>query len=492
MPHSSSSRPFRTAVLASAIAAGLLLPAAATAAWTTPVELDSGVGVAGVTVDGSGARLVNARVTAKGDAIDTRLLGVSADAKPDGRRTIKGVLVDPIAIGKDQLAFGRARSLGNVTRTVPNGKGGTKRITLPRYSLGVSVGSASEAALGTQRSNATAVLDEPVRIAGTSTGNLVMAWSDVGDDGVVRVYAAWRKATTKKGATVRLGEPKLMSGSRSSRLLALATGKGGSTVLVFQTGASEKTRRLFVRPLDVRTGKLGPVQTLRRGGPGFPSATAAVGARGRAVIAWGEQDGASERTKPYVVRATTRDKTGRFAVPKAIDTGGTTVRAPGGSLVSSVDGDNRATVAWSQTVGSVADGTAHDIPRVAEAGTSGGLAPARDIAAAGRVHGLAPAVAGGVTGLVLVREQERPIGGSNGDRGVAVQVAVRPAGGSLGSPETLDQLSDGQLLDRSNAFGSAAIAGLPGGGFTVAWTRATVGKGKLRSATLFSDGSPAS
>lgn len=492
MPHPSPSRSFRPVVLASVLATGLVLPAVASAAWTDPVELDTGVGVAGVTVDGSGNRLVNARVTAKGGAIDTRLLGVSATAKPDGRRTIKGVLVEPVPIGKDQLAFGRARSLGNVGRTVPNGKGGTKRITLPRYSLGVSVGSAADASLGTQRSDATAVLDEPVRIAGTSTGSLVMAWSDVGDDGVVRVYAAWRKATTKQSTSVRLGTPKLMSGSRSSRLLALATGKGGSTVLVFQTGASDKTRRLFVRPLDIRTGKLGAVQTLRRGGPGFAAATASVGDRGRAVIAWGEQDNASERTKPYVVRATTRDGSGRFAVPKAIDTGGTTVRAPGGSLVSAIDGDNRATVAWSQTVGSVADGTAHDIPRVAEAETSGGLGAARDIAAAGRVHGLAPAFGGGATGLVLVREQERPIGGSNGDRGVAVQVAVRPAGGVLGNPETLDQLNDTQLLNRANAFGSAAIAGLPGGGFTIAWTRATVDSGKLRSATLFSDGSPAS
>ncbi|EHN12091.1 hypothetical protein PAI11_10300 [Patulibacter medicamentivorans] len=145
-------------------------------------------------------------------------------------------------------------------------------------------------------------------------------------------------------------------------------------------------------------------------------------------------------------------------------------------------------MAWSQVVGSVADGTAHDIPRIAEGDASGGLGGARDIAAAGRVHGLA--TARGATGLVIVREQEVPRGGSNGDRGVAVQLALRPAGGTLGSPATVEALSDAQLLDRSNAFGSAAVGALPDGRFTVAWTRATVSGGKLRTATLFSDSKP--
>ncbi|WP_210495615.1 hypothetical protein [Patulibacter sp. SYSU D01012] len=482
MPHPSPVRP-RTVVVA-ALATGLLLPAAASAAWTPATEVDTDAGVSSLTVDGAGNRLVIGRKAAKGGAVDSRLVGITAAPKPDGLRTLKGVQTAPVALDEDELVFPRTKSMGTVRRTVPDGKGGTKSVSLTRYRLGVSVGAAPNAALGTLRSHGTAVLDEAPRFSGVANGNLAMGWSEVGDDGVVRVYAAWRRASTK--AAVRLGTPKLISGSRSSRLLAMATGAGGKTVLVYQQGASEKTRKLFVRSLDVRTGKLSKIQTLRRGGPGFPIVAAAVGSGGRAVIAWGEQDAATERTKPFVVRATTRDSDkGRFAVPKPIDTGTAAVRAPGGAVVAAVDGQNRATVAWNQTVGSVADGTAHDIPRVAESEATGGLGAVRDLAAAGRVHDVA--VAGPTTGVVLVREQERPLGGSNGDRGVAVQAAFRPAGGALGAPETIEAFTDAQLLDRSNAFGAAAIGALPDGRFSVAWTRATVAGDKLRSSTLFSD-----
>lgn len=482
MPHPSLRRSRTVAV--TALAAGLLLPAAASADWTPATELDADAGVSSLTVDGSGSRLVIGRKAAKGGALDSRLVGITAAPKPDGLRTLKGIQPAPVALGKDELAFPRTKSMGTVRRTVPDGKGGTKSVSLTRYRLGVSVGAAPSAALGTLRSHGTAVLDEAPRFSGVSNGSLVMGWSEVGDDGVVRVYASWRRASTK--TAVRLGTPKLISGSRSSRLLALATGAGGKTVLVYQQGASEKTRKLFVRSLDARTGKLSKIQTLRRGGPGYTVVTAAVGSDGRAVVAWGEQDAATERTKPFVVRATTRDDADRrFAVPKAIDKGTAAVRAPGGSLVSAVDGQNRVTLAWNQTVGSVADGTAHDIPRVAETDATGGLGAVRDVAAAGRVHDIA--VAGNTTGVVLVREQERPLGGSNSDRGVALQAAFRPAGGVLGTPETIEAFTDAQLLDRSNAFGAAAIGALPDGRFSVAWTRATVTNDKLRSATLFSD-----
>jgi hypothetical protein len=374
-----------------------------------------------------------------------------------------------------------------VTRTVPDGKGGTKSLKLTNYRLGISVGKTASAGLGTQRSHGTAVLDEPAMIAGNVKGSVVMAWSDIGDDGVVRVYAGWRRGDAK-AKTVRLGKPRKISTSRSSRLLAVAAGAGGRAVIVYQTGASDSTRRLYVRSLSMGRDELGKPQTLRRGGPGFPSATASIGPKGRAVVAWGEQDSATERRKPYVVRATTRDTDRvRFAVPKPIDKGGTTVRAPGGQLVSTIDPQGRATVAWNQQVGSVADGTAHDIPRVAEADATGGLGTPRDIAAAGRVHGIASSDRTGTTGIVLVREQERPIGGSNGDRGVALQAAFRPAGQPTGAPETVDQFSDEQLLDRSNAFGSAAIGALPDGRFTVGWTRAVISKDKLRSSALYSD-----
>ncbi|MGX6448311.1 hypothetical protein ACVU7I_09635 [Patulibacter sp. S7RM1-6] len=483
MPHPRF-RPSRSVAVA-ALATGLVLPAAASADWTPATELDADAGVSSLTTDGAGNRLVIGRKAAKNDAVDSRLIGITAAPKPDGLRTLKGIQPAPVALGTDGLAFPRAKSLGNVRRSVPDGKGGTKAVTLTRYRLGVSVGSAPNTALGSLRSHGTAVLDEAPRFSGVANGSLVMGWSEVGDDGVVRVYASWRKASSKT-KTVRLGRPKLVSGSRSSRLLALATGAGGKTVLVYQQGASEKTRRLFVRSLDVRSGKLSKIQTLRRGGPGFPTVTAAVGSKGRAVVAWGEQDAAQERTKPFVVRATTRDDAShRFSVPKAIDKGTAAVRAPGGSLVSAVDAGNRVTLAWNQTVGSVADGTAHDIPRVAETDATGGLGAVRDVAAAGRVHDVA--VAGSTTGVVLVREQERPLGGSNGDRGVALQAAFRPAGGALGAPETIEAFTDAQLLDRSNAFGSAAIGALPDGRFSVAWTRATVDGDKLRSATLFSD-----
>lgn len=480
----SHQRSLLSAATVAVLGVGLVAPGFASAAWTAPVELETGVGVAGLTVDGAGDRLVNTRV-ATSSTTNTRILGVRNDGKPEGIRSIRGVMPDPIAWSKDDLLYARVTSLGNVSRTVPDGKGGTKRVTLPNYRLGVSVGEAVGVKLGTQRTFGTAVLDQPVRLSGTAGGDAVMGWSAIDSDGVVRVTLAWRSARSK-GSTVMLGEPKVISGSRSSRLLALSTGSGGRTVAVYETGATEKTRRLYVRSIDVRKGTVGPAQVLRRGGPGFVSATATVGAKGRAVVAWGEQDKASERTKPYVVRAATRDRDGRFASPKRIDSGGNLVRPPGGALVSAIDAGGRITVAWNQTVGSVADGTAHDIPRVAEANATGGLHKSRDIAAAGRVHGVA--ASGNTIGLVMVREQERPLGGSNADRGTALQVGIRPADGLMGNPETVNQFTDNQLLDRSNAYGAAAIAGLPAGGFMTTWTRATVERGKLQATTWFSDG----
>jgi hypothetical protein len=486
LPQTPSARPLRSVVALGALVAGLAAPSVASADWTPGVELDTGVGVTGLTVDPSGSRIVEARGSTK-KTVNTRLMGVQADGSAGALRTLPGLVQEPVTYEGDGLVWARQTSLGTVTRTVPNGKGGTKSLKLTNYRLGISVGKTASASLGTSRSFGTAVLDEPAMIAGNPKGSVVMAWSDVGSDGVVRVYASWRRgdATAK---TVRLGTPKKISTSRSSRLLAVAAGAGGRAVIVYQTGASDSTRRLYVRSLSMGRDELGKPQTLRRGGPGFPSATASIGAKGRAVVAWGEQDAASERSKPYVVRATTRDTDRvRFAVPKPIDKGGTAVRAPGGALVSAVDPAGRPTVAWNQQVGSVADGTAHDIPRVAEGEATGGLGAPRDIAAAGRIHAIATSDRTGTTGLVLVREQERPIGGSNGDRGVAVQAAFRPASGAFGAPETIDQFSDAQLLDRSNAFGSAAIGALPDGRYTVAWTRAEIAKGALRSVALFSD-----
>jgi hypothetical protein len=462
-----------------------LTAGSASAAWTPAVELETGVGVAGLTVDPTGDRLVNTRTATSSGAMNTRILGVDSDRTPEGIRSIKGVMPDPIPWAEDDLLYARTSSLGTIRRTVPDGKGGTRRVNLTNYRIGVSVGEAVGVKLGTQRSVATAVLDQPVKLSGTAGGDVVMGWSEVGSDGVVRVNVAWRSARAK-GSTVTLSEPQVISGSRSSRLLALSTGSGGRTVAVYETGATDSTRRLYVRPIDVRKGEVGKPQTLRRGGPGFVSATATVGPKGRSVIAWGEQDKADERTKPYVVRGTTRDRDGRFSSPKRLDAGGSLVRPPGGALVSAVDDAGRVTVAWNQTVGSVADGTAHDIPRVSEASSTGGLHEPRDLAAAGRVHGVA--ASGTVIGLVMVREQERPLGGSNADRGTALQVGIRPADGLMGNPETVNQFTDHQLLDRSNAYGAAAIAGLPDGGFSVAWTRATVENGKLRSTTYVADG----
>lgn len=491
MPLSPRVRPRRTvAALSAATALGLALPAVAAADWSSGVELDTGVGVTGLTVDSAGARVVGARGSAK-KAVNTHLMGVQADGKPGALRTVSGIVQDPVNYDGDGLLWARQSSIGTVKRTVPDGKGGTKSLTLTNYRLGVSAGKTSSAAMGTQRSFGTAVLDEPAKIAGNPKGSVVMAWSDVGDDGVVRVYASWRKGDAK-AKKVTLSKPKKISTSKSSRLLAVAAGAGGRAIIVYQTGASTSSRRLFVRSLSMGRNELGKPQTLRRGGPGFPSATASIGGKGRAVVAWGEQDSATERTKPYVVRATTRDTDRvRFAVPKPVDKGGTTVRAPGGELVSAIDPSGRPTVAWNQQVGSVSDGTAHDIPRVVEGEATGALGTPRDIAAAGRVHGIATSDKTGTTGLVLVREQERPIGGSNGDRGVAVQAAFRPAGATLSAPENIDQFTDDQLLDRSNAFGSAAIGALPDGRFTVAWTRAEVIKAKLRASALFSDRSAA-
>ena len=177
-------RPLAFLLLIAVLGLAVAAPGSASAGWTAPVELETGVGVAGLSVDPAGNRLVNARTATSSGAMNTRILGVEADRTPEGIRSLRGTMPDPIPWAKDDLLYARMTSLGTVRRTVPDGKGGTRRVNLTNYRLGVSVGEAVGVKLGTQRSVATAVLDQPVRLSGNDAGDVAVGWSEIGDDGV--------------------------------------------------------------------------------------------------------------------------------------------------------------------------------------------------------------------------------------------------------------------------------------------------------------------
>jgi hypothetical protein len=104
--------------------------------------------------------------------------------------------------------------------------------------------------------------------------------------------------------------------------------------------------------------------------------SAGVAATGRAVIAWGTQDGGEEREKPFVARAAIRPRAGAaFARARTLRRG-TTIDTPFGGFSLAVASDGRALLAWADVIPGADDDVRYPLYTTV-AGPHGGFGRAR-------------------------------------------------------------------------------------------------------------------
>jgi hypothetical protein len=109
--------------------------------------------------------------------------------------------------------------------------------------------------------------------------------------------------------------------------------------------------------------------------------------QGRAVVAWGTQDGGEEANKPWTVYAATlAPRASRFGAVQTLDPGAT-VERPFGMVALAAAPDGRVTVAWTAVRGG---GAAISFPvEAAQSDAAGRFAPAQELAPSGAVGSVA-------------------------------------------------------------------------------------------------------
>lgn len=256
-------------------------------------------------------------------------------------------------------------------------------------------------------------------------------------------------------------------------VLDMAVDARGTAILLLQRGQADETP-VTARTLDLRRGRLGPERTLDRPNRDWLWGSIATDATGRAVLAWGAQDGGEEADRRMVVKAAFRRRgTDRFGAAQTLDPGGAIERTAGGPYAA-MDGAGNATVAWSQTIDDPADpagGETQSVPRASTAVADRPFGRFRTLLPQGTVG---DAAATATTTLVAVTADARPAaeGGGASTPGVS-GVLVREGAAELG---TFEPVTGADPRDAEPLELTAGPAG-----FRAFWVRAGRG-GRLRSA----------
>jgi hypothetical protein len=213
----------------------------------------------------------------------------------------------------------------------------------------------------------------------------------------------------------------------------VAYGARGDLVVTFQRTrsrlVSHRTLELAVR-VKRRGHGFGPIQSL---GPslGSSSIATAVAPTGRAVVAWGTQDGGEGVEEPWTVRAAVlRSGARHFSKTQLLDPG--RVARPVGPVSAAIARDGTATVAWSGVA--VAQRQVAYPVRVATAPPSGPFGATTQLESNGAAYGVVTARDGTTTVLWgLMTDPE----GEIVDR---ILASRRPVGVSVfGAPEAVSQ-----------------------------------------------------
>ena len=255
-----------------------------------------------------------------------------------------------------------------------------------------------------------------VKLAVNWRGESVAAWRT--DHGTVR--ASWRPAGGRFSAPVTI----LAAARGQYPSLAVAIGSDGRSI-VADAGAVVRAR---VRP---RGGRLGPIMRAGRG-DGSTRVAAAISNGGRAIVAWGSQDGGEEANEPWIVRAARLGRGGgRFSVPQTLDAG-SAVGRPEGRIALAFTPAGKATVAWS----AVAAGYTFPVMAAAASKTGGRFGPPQQLAPSGAVGAVTVRADGAgvvVWSLLIGSQQATGVFASTRPPGAAAFVAPE----AIGEPESV-------------------------------------------------------
>jgi hypothetical protein len=432
-------------LLAALFALALVAPARAAAPWSTPVDVGppgdyveapslafspTGTGLAGWLVraqpPGSGGLpgAFNVNYQGDNDGYTSRLAALGAGATLGTPRVVPDIVVAGPALD----GAGRGLLLrSHILSSDPNGHR-RQRVTWASVT--------AHGLIGQSHPLVTATLSDPPSLVVDARGDAVAAWSEYRPPktpqalwGSFRIRAAWRRAGHAFGSPVTLFVTQALDYEHNGAVTA-AIGRTGRAIVVFPDAHETRhgNRRFVYAWTRTAGSRFGPTLTVGRQA-GFARVGAAVTDQGRAIVAWGTQDGGEEANRPWTVYAAAlAPDARRFGATQTLDPGAGVERPFGGVALATGPG-GRATVAWSAVRGS---GAGLSFPAMtATSDPTGRFAPAQTLAPSGAVGGVAVRRRDGaaiVTWANVVGIQQTN----------QAMAAVRPAGSAtFGAPEAI-------------------------------------------------------
>jgi hypothetical protein len=472
-------RLLRAALLGAATTFVLASPALAAGPWSSPQNVGAPsdyVQEPSLAFGGAGSAGVLGWLTRQQPA-GTSLPGAFGrdTSNNDGYAGHLGLLSDPpreTDTLSDSLAappalYGRDRAVLLRTRVLSSDADFNRRLR-----LGVSFAHPSTGAAGALHELARGILTSTA-VAANARGDAIAAWVELLPRRNDRDFERrTRLRISLRRAGGRFGRPVTLRSGVGSGQVAVAYNQRGGIVLAYTAG-----RSLYAR---VRRGGHGWSRP-RRLGPnaGFVDASVVMAPSGRAVVAWGTQDGGEEANQPWVVRAAVLPaRSTTFRAAQTLEPGGAVSR-PAGRVAIALGADGRAAIAWSGAVHDPSpspgiNGTYTFPVRVALSDTAGRFGAAQQVAPSGAAGDVA--MRGDGTALVVwagLQEHTYDYQDSAG-----VFAALRgPADAAFSAPETIAP-PDEPALDPRGAFdpsGGASViwAGRPGGHSTATGVQRT-------------------
>jgi len=437
----------RTCIVLVAAAVAASAPTAAAAPpWEPPrtVPGTAGAGLA-TTIDfGAGGTALLTSATGPADDPETVVWFATMlqDRSVGGRGRLVGEFpARPAVYGRDRVVMLRRRRLGR-----PSPRSGSAR-----YRLDARFGTIGSPLGGRSRRVATFSAipsDGTPDIAADDRGEVAVAWVELRAPGSSAGSYRVRLALGREDRG--FGRPQTLASAPVPRVddspaVRLAYGAGGDLLVAYTTTrrAGRSDRRFVAARVRRRGGAFGRPQVL---GPRQASTelTAAIARAGRAVVAWGSQDGGEGVELPFEVRAAVRSagRTALFGRAQLLDPGEARDR-PAGRIALAMSTEGRATLAWSNARGRTFPLT-YPV-RTASTGRTGGFRPVAQLADNGGVRDVAVAADGStlVAWSPYDPEEERP---------TPLYARVRPAGAAAFGAAELVSPPDGSTIGSDVAY----------------------------------------
>ena len=388
-------------LLAPLLVLALAAPAQAAAPWSAPADVgppgdyveaptlgfsSSGTGLAGWLVRNLPAGVPPGAITVTyqgdNDGYTSRIAALGAGGAPGTPSVPPGIDVAGPALD----VAGRGLVLRSQILSSDSNARRRQRVTWAQVS--------PKGVVGRARPLFTATLTDRPSLAVDARGDAVAAWSEYLPPrsrralwGTFRVLAAYKRAGHAFSRPVTLFVSQALDYEHNGAVTA-AIGRGGRALVVFPDAHETRhgNRRAVYAWRSSGRGRFGPTMKV---GPqtGFAHVAATVTDQGRAVVAWGTQDGGEEANQPWkVYAATLAPRSSRFGAVQTLDPGAG-VERPYGVVALAAAPDGQVTVAWTAIRGAGAGITFPVL--AARSDTAGRFAPAQTLAPSGAVGGVA-------------------------------------------------------------------------------------------------------